>query len=281
MYIILKRDQVDLSKVNNTNDCGGRFGNIFIRTFVAEYIAKKNNLKMEYEKNDMFLRLGIKLFNGEHIYNETLVITDDNVDSIIFNDNVFNQYALHRNILFRQQNYNPLGLIGYAWCQTSSIVSYIRNVVNYENRVYDTNPYKDRYGNNNDLFIHVRLGDIVDLNFLVDYNYYDNIISKIYESDNYRNSPYFNSGISYITSDSINNDICQRLIQKYNLIPYNKDEIDTLQFGSTCQSIVLSNGTFSWLLGLLSFRSNIHYPNIKIKWHGNIFIYPDWHKVGW
>lgn len=281
MYIILKRDQVDLSKVNNTNNCGGRFGNIFIRTFVAEYIAKKNNLKMEYEKNDMFLRLGIKLFNGENIYNETLVITDDNIDNIIFNDNIFNQYAMHRNILFKQTNYNPLNFIDYCWCQTSSIVSHIRNVVNYENRVFDTNPYKDRYGNNNDLFIHVRLGDIVDLNFLVDYSYYDSIISKIYESDNYKNSPYFNNGISYITSDSINHEICQRLIQKYNLIPYNKDEIDTLQFGSTCQNIVLSNGTFSWLLGLLSFKSNVHYPNIKIKWHGNIFIYPDWHKVGW
>jgi hypothetical protein len=281
MYRIVRTDSLDINKVNSTNNCGGRFGNIFIRNFVAEYIAKKNNLKMTYERYDQFEKLGIKLFIGTNVYDETLVITDEIIDSIIFDDNIFNTYCRNRNILFRNVDYNPFSLNDYAWCQTSSIVSYIRNVVDYESRVINNNPYKERYGNNNDMFIHLRLGDIVNFNFNVSIDYYDSIIQRILDSDNYKNSPYFNSGVLYITSDSIDHDICKRLINKYNLRVYDSDEIDTIQFGSTCQSIVLSNGTYSWLLGLLSFRSNVHYPTIKVKWHGNIFIYPDWHEVGY
>jgi phosphate starvation-inducible membrane PsiE len=44
--------------------------------------------------------------------------------------------------------------------------------------------------------------------------------------------------------------------------------------------LVFLDALFITLL-LMSFKSNIHYPDIKIKWHGNIYIYPDWHKVGW
>jgi hypothetical protein len=281
MYKIVRTNSLDISKINTTFITGGRFGNIFIRNFVAEYIAKKNNLKMMYERYDQFEKLGIKLFIGENTYDETLLITDENIDSIIFNDNIFNTYASNRNIIFRQHDYNPFSLHDYAWCQTSSIVSYIRNVVNSDNRVINNNPYKDRFNKNNDLFIHVRLGDIINFNFNVSINYYDSIIQRILDSNNYKNNPYFNSGERYITSDSIDNIICQTLINKYNLKIYNTDEIDTIQFGSTCQSIVLSHGTYSWLLGLLSFGSNVHYPTIKVKWHGNIFIYPDWHNVNY
>ena len=281
LYKIIKTNTLDITKVNNTNDCGGRFGNIFIRNFVAEYIAKKNNLKIIYERYEQLEKLGIKLFIGENTYEETLVITDNNIDSIIFNEDIFNKYALNKNIIFRQVSYNPLNLTNYAWCQTSLIANMINNTLNIENRIYNNNPYQKRYGNNNDLFIHIRLGDIVDLKFNSPYEYYDNIISRIYDSDNYKNSIYFNTGISYITSDSINHNICQRLIKKYKLKVYESDEIDTLQFGSTCQSIILSNGTYSWLLGILSIHSNIHYPNITKIWHGNIFVFPNWHKIGW
>ena len=108
-YLIVKTSQLDINKVNNTNNCGGRFGNIFIRNFVAEHIAKKNNLKIIYERYNQFEKLGIKLFIGENTYDETLWITDDNVDSIIFDEDIFNRYARNRNIIFRQEDYNPFG----------------------------------------------------------------------------------------------------------------------------------------------------------------------------
>ena len=174
--------------------------------------------------------------------------------------------------------YNPFHANEYAWCQTSSIASHIRNIINQNQRIVLHNPYQKRYNKNNDLFIHVRLGDIVEHQFHLEYEYYDRAIQTIYESDAYRNNVHSNN-VSYITSDSINHEICQRLIQKYQLVISDRDEIDTLQFGSTCQHILLSQGTFSWLIGLVSFYSHVYYPKMKVKWHGNIFVFPDWHSL--
>jgi len=71
------------------------------------------------------------------------------------------------------------------------------------------------------------------------------------------------------------------LIDKYNLTVFEGNEVQTMQFGSTCKHIVLSKGTFSWWIGVLSFDSNVWFPeNKNIKpWHGEIFIFPEWNKV--
>jgi hypothetical protein len=50
-------------------------------------------------------------------------------------------------------------------------------------------------------------------------------------------------------------------------------------FASSCKNVVLSNGTFSWLIGLLGFYSNVYYPKIKTVWHGDIFVFPDWNEI--
>jgi hypothetical protein len=50
-------------------------------------------------------------------------------------------------------------------------------------------------------------------------------------------------------------------------------------FGSTCKHIILSGGTFSWLIGFLSRNSNVFYPDIKTKWFGNIFNCSKWKKI--
>jgi len=49
-------------------------------------------------------------------------------------------------------------------------------------------------------------------------------------------------------------------------------------FASTCNNLILSGGTFSWLIGFLAFYSkNIYYPlDNKNKWYGDIFIFPEW-----
>jgi hypothetical protein len=50
-------------------------------------------------------------------------------------------------------------------------------------------------------------------------------------------------------------------------------------FGSTAKNIILSGGTFSWLIGFLGFYSKILYPNFRCQWFGNIFIFDDWTRV--
>jgi hypothetical protein len=66
------------------------------------------------------------------------------------------------------------------------------------------------YNNNNDLFIHLRLGD-VQSNTLKVTKYYDNLLSKL----------DFENG--YISSDSIQNETCKYFIKKYapkNIMTY-------------------------------------------------------------
>ena len=52
-------------------------------------------------------------------------------------------------------------------------------------------------------------------------------------------------------------------------------------FASTCKNVILSSGTFSWLIGLLSYYSNIYYPKIYVKWHGDIFVFSEWTEVAY
>jgi hypothetical protein len=86
---------------------------------------------------------------------------------------------------------------------------------------------------------------------------------------------------AYISSDEIENAICQELIYKYKMIVLDKNEIVTIMFGSTCKYMVLSGGAFSWLIGFLGFFSkDIYYPCNKNTWYGDIFVFNKWNGIG-
>ena len=62
----------------------------------------------------------------------------------------------------------------------------------------------------------------------------------------------------FISSDENTPPIVQKIIQLYpnaNIIEMN--EINTIQFASTCKHIVLSHGSFSAIIGYLSFFSGM------------------------
>lgn len=63
------------------------------------------------------------------------------------------------------------------------------------------------------------------------------------------------------------------------MIDYN--EILTLQYASTCKNIILSHGTFSAIIGYLSFYSNVYYPEYDYNnmWFGDIFSINGWNKI--
>ena len=78
----------------------------------------------------------------------------------------------------------------------------------------------------------------------------------------------------YISTDDKNHSIIIDLLQLYpssQLINY--DEITTFQFASTCKHIILSHGSFSAVIGYLSFFSNIYYPEYTLNkiWYGDMF----------
>jgi len=239
---------------NTTIGTGGRFANHFFRNLVAHFIAKNNGLKFKYSYAREFFNLGIELYkDGNATHNEDVLITDNNFFDFIKNDVIFN-----KNIKFTNDMYG----------QSREFSFYIKNYINADeqkNKIIEKNLFKQRYNNNNDVFVHIRLGDSVDVN--PGYIYYDWVLSNL----------TFDKG--FISSDLLTHPLCIALIKKYNLTPLINTEVKTVMFASTCKNIVLSNGTFSWLIGLLGFYSNVYYPKIKTIWHGDIFVFPDWNET--
>ena len=238
--------------VNNTEVHHGRFGNLFFVNMVLHFISKNYNLKTTYKYYDKFSNLGIDLFIGNNTYEENTYLTEINYFDLITKKNNFTNIIVTNNSWFQN----------YEFCLYLEIYF---NKPSIKNKIIKKNVYSNRYNNNNDLFIHVRLDDVEQMSSHNSFEYYDNIISK-YSFDN-----------GYIASDSINSVICTSLIQKYSLKVINSNEEDTIMFGSTCNTIILSGGTFSWLIGFLAFYSkNINYPINNKKWYGDIFVYKNW-----
>ena len=243
--------------INNTNHHYGRFGNQFLVSMALNYLAKKNDLLVNYKEYENFKILGIKLYiDGKNTYNETIKLNDDIFFKLIISEN---------------PQYKNFSIDNDFWCQTKEFVIYLKkNFYNeHKDNIIENNIFKERYKNNNDLFIHVRLGDIIEMKNNEPYEYYEKAI------DNLNN----NYDIGYISSDSIDNDICLKLINKYNLKIINYNIVKTIMFATTTKNIILSSGTFSWLIGFLSFYSKILYPKFKNRWFGDIFVFEDWFEI--
>ena len=145
------------------------------------------------------------------------------------------------------------------------------NSDNIKSNIIEKNNFKDRYNNNNDLFVHVRLDDATKFTPIIDY--YVNTINNI-KYDNL-----------YISTDEPSHEIIKKLLEKYPSAKlFLQNEITTFQFASTCKNIILSRGTFSACIGYLSFYSTIYYPkndinNIVIN--DKIFPTDKWIKVNY
>lgn len=244
-----------LCNINNTNIHNGRLGNLFFVNMVIHFISLKINLKCRYKYFDKFKKLGVHFFVGENEYTNDIVLDDSNFLNMIKNET--NEKT---NIIINNEN----------WFQTNDFVIFLNNyfeIPYYRNKIIKNNIFKKRYNNNNDVFIHIRLGDVKEKVNNTEH-YYDSILSKI----------IFDNG--YIASDDIGSEICQNLIKKYNLFEVNKPEIETIMFGSTCNNILLSGGTFSWMIGFFAFFSKqIYYPFIENPWYGDIFNFKNWISV--
>jgi hypothetical protein len=232
----------------------GRLGNQIIRNVAVSLIAEKYNVLVNYHNKDLINKLGIDLFSGNNVYRCTQDLTDDNYFLIYNCDN------LHTNL-------NPIN----SFFQTKDIINFVYNYLHIDkikSKIIENNPFKERYNTNNDLYIHIRLGDVAKHNPGI--NYYLNSIKTI------------NFDKLYISTDEKTHNIIKTLIAKYptaNLIEY--DEITTFQYASTCKHIILSHGSFSAVIGYLSYFSNIYYPEYEADkiWYGDMFSIKEWNKI--
>lgn len=224
----------------------GRLGNTLIQ-FISSYLfCCKHKLNLDFgELNVPHHCNCLSLF----LNNEMLELVSKNENKqaktklVIDDDNFFNYY--HKNNIEEE-----ISFIGYFYF--FDLLEIHREKIK--------KLFKIEYDNNidhRDLFIHYRLGDMNNSYFTLPLEYFTESIEKT----NFR--------YGYISSDSINDEKCQFLIKKYNLIPVNLLPYETLMFGKNFNNLILSESTFSFLIGYFSRAKNVIHNKNHSKW-GNI-----------
>jgi hypothetical protein len=236
-----------------TTGSNGRFCNQLVRNLAVSLIAERHNLYVNYCSGDLIKVLGINLFCGRKRYNNNIELTDDNYFE------VYNRAKLNSNLMPNNSYFQTKKISNF-------LVGYLR-ANNVKPAVIAANPFKIRYNTNNDVCIHIRLTDVAEFNPGI--NYYLKILGDI------------NFEKLFITSDDLNHSIIAGIMDVYpNTILIDCDIIKSIQFASTCKNVILSHGSFSAVIGYLSYFSVVHYPeyeNNKI-WYGDLFSIDGWIK---
>lgn len=238
--------------ITTTNN-NGRLGNQIIRNLAVSLIAEKYDLRVNYHNEPLIRRLGINLFSGSKSFSNTILLTDDNYFSIYnggnLNDNLDPNHNYFQTV--------PITNLLYTYLHSDKIKA----------NIIESNPFNARYNANNDLYIHIRLTDAAIWNPGI--NYYMKTIKTIH-FDNI-----------YISTDDPSHNIIKEIMNTYPTTMLIKaDEINTIQYASTCKNIILSHGSFSATIGYLSFFSTINYPEYEPNkiWYGDMFSIDGWIK---
>ena len=169
---------------NDMTGSPGRLCNHIIRAHAASFLAKKGNIRFCYgEYTEEMKRLGIPLFTeGEHESHYTTV----------YNERTF-YFCMVSPAIDIRYNIN----LNHCYCQTRLFSRYLyQHYQQFENRqpIMRANLFQERYMRNQDVFVHVRLGDVEHFN--PGYAYYETCLSSL----------LFHRG--YLASDSPNHPIC-------------------------------------------------------------------------
>ena len=232
----------------------GRLGNQIIRNIAVSLLAEKSNLHVSYSSHELISQLGIDLFCGTKHHDVHMNLTDEN-------------YILVYEQPFITRHFGDV----YDFFQTKEIISLIYAFLQSDNvkeAIIEKNPFRMRYQINNDACVHLRLDDVAHFN--PGLQYYLKTLSQLTFDH------------LYLTTDQKDHDTIQQIKKVYpnaSIIEY--DEIQTFQFASTCKHVILSHGSFSAVIGYLSYFSDIYYPEYESDkmWYGDMFSIPEWNKM--
>jgi hypothetical protein len=140
-------------------------------------------------------------------------------------------------------------------------------IINYTEDI--KNLFYNNVGNVDKVFVHYRIGDIEFLKNMLPLDYYVEALEKI--------GAY--GGV--IASDSPDHENVKILSDRFKLEILKATPLDTIVLGSKYNNLVLSEGTFSWWIGVLSNAKNIIYNDRERFWHGDIFCYDNWTKLSY
>ena len=241
--------------MTSTTSDNGRLCNQIFRNLAVSIIAEKHDLFVNYSSFDIICSLGIDLFVGKYTYTKTIELIEDNYFEFL------QQSGLNTNL-------DP----NKRYFQSKDISIFLHNYLHKDvikTNIINKNPFANRYNANNDVIVHIRLDDVSKYNPGI--AYYLHVLSIIQFDD------------LYITTDEINHLIIRQILQKYKnaKILYRCNETQIIQFASTCKNVILSHGSFSAIIGYLSFFSNIYYPEYEPTkmWYGDMFSIDGWNQI--
>lgn len=254
MFCIPGFRMIDMQIPSYTTYNNGRLCNQVIRNICTSMIAKKHNLKVIYANQDVIQDMGIKLYSGSGNYSDIASVMEYN----------FFHYLTMPNSLQKNIDTN------HGYFQTKEITNHIYNYLQEKEQrthMIAMNPFKARYGANNDCFIHMRLDDVVQWNPGTEY--YSKALNNI-QFDHL-----------YIGSDDFTHPFVAEICKMYpnTTLLHEYDEKRTIQFGSTNKHVILSHGSFSAIIGYLAYYSTVYYPKYEKMWHGDMYSIPGWNMV--
>jgi hypothetical protein len=236
---------------NSTVGHSGRFCNHIILNMFASMISERGGTVFTYSYKEEMEKLGLPLYTTgtiTHEHTHEISLHDDSFDTLLDNPVGFN---LKLNHTFVQNHAFSLRLFNYF--HTAAV----------QEKIQKANLFTERYKNNDTVFVHVRLDDIKKFN--PGYAYYEKALNTL--------GPVK----GYIGTDSPEDPIIQDLLKNFQLELFTKDEVETIMFASTCKHLILSHGTFSWMIGALGFFSTVYVPPERFKlWCLQSFQMPGW-----
>ncbi|MEN9445616.1 MAG: hypothetical protein RL728_128 [Bacteroidota bacterium] len=230
----------------------GRLGNNIFQNVVASIFSKKFDLKVEnYINKHACKKIGCAFNQSGKIYkNDFVLVNDKNFLTILKEEKI--NYGLNFNGFFQNSEF---------------VKNYNKEILSNFNLTYEN-------CDKNDLFVHVRLGDLARCN--VGLNYYATAIESI----------KYDRG--FISSDDFNHNIVKNLINKYDLTPYISTPESTIEYAKNFNNLILSRSSFSWWIGFLSKAGVIIYPSVSaslnLDFNGAIseqlfYINESWKKI--
>jgi hypothetical protein len=171
----------------------GRTGNILLENVGISIIAKKFNLKVShYQSVEDFKILGLSLFQGERIFENIVNCYDIELSHV-----TTGPYGTLIDLMRRQDDIDS----GILYDGNFQVKEFVKD---YRDEILSHFDLKYKETHLEDVFIHVRLGDVS--NYSPGYEYYSKSIDSL------------NFDKIYLSTDSPNHTLIQTLMENYNII---------------------------------------------------------------
>jgi hypothetical protein len=242
----------------------GRLGNKVFQNLAASLLAEKYNLVAHYAMGRECAELGLRLASGRgYMRGQAQSLRDADL----------------RALLEAPATQLPGSFLVDQYYQTPWFARHLRHAVlpAMRQQLLAANPWRQRFGANSDTCVHARLGstsadnkDDVDSIMPLPEYFFPSLVAAV-------GTP---PGRVVIATDRPADKGVAELARRFSAELLDLSPVQTVQYLASCAHLVLSDGTFSWVIGALAWNAtSVKYVPRQKAWHGDVYVFPDWEKV--